>query len=492
MELNQDPNSVYYLHPSDHTGMKLVSVVFTGTNFMIWKRSMTIGLTAKNKLSFVDGTLNKPEITAENFKAWSRCNSMVIGWIITALDPQIAASILYVDTAREVWVDLEDRFGQVTSAQIYALQQEVYQTNQENVPIAESYTQLKKVWDALDNLQPLPACECDNCTCNVTQKFLKIQQDQRLMLFLMKLSNQYANVRSHILMMETMPNLPQAYRILMQEQRHREISKGPNVMTDSVAFAVERKPYGDRQQSFRPFNVPHNSQFKGPGQNISRNNVPNGNVVDQKMFTTKQYFCEHCKVPGHSVERCFKIHGYSHGFKQNPPRRYAAYASGEESTDVNQMEGVTETSSSNLAPHITLDQYNHLLSMINKQKDQDSSYSGAGSEIGCSGLFAGTHCLLSYTSTDDWILDSGASDHMCHDLTLFDTYSEILEENIYITIPDGSKIKVTHMGTVKINDYITLRNVLFVPTFKFNLISVLKLCRDENCIVQFSSNGCTI
>lgn len=210
------------------------------------------------------------------------------------------------------------------------------------------------------------------------------------------------------------------------------------------------------------------------------------------MFTTKRYFCEHCKVPGHSVERCFKIHGYPPGFKQNPPRRYAAYASGEESTDVHQMEGVIETSSSNLAPHITLDQYNHLLSMINKQKDQDSSYSGAGSEIGCSGLFAGTHCLLSYTSTDDWILDSGASDYMCHDLTLFDTYSEILEENSYITIPDGSKIKVTHMGTVKINDYITLRNVLFVPTFKFNLIYVLKLCRDENCIVQFSSNGCTI
>lgn len=147
MELNQDPSSVYYLHPSDHTGMKLVSAVFNGTNFANWKRSMTIGLTAKNKMSFVDGTLNKPESNVESFKAWNRCDSMVIGWIITALDPQIVASILYVDMAKDVWVDLEDRFVQVTSAQIYASQQEVYQTNQDNILIDDYYTQLKKVWD---------------------------------------------------------------------------------------------------------------------------------------------------------------------------------------------------------------------------------------------------------------------------------------------------------------------------------------------------------
>lgn len=145
MELNQDPSSIYYLHPSDHTGMKLVYFIFTGSNFANWKRSMSIGLIAKNKMSFVDGTLTKPETTAENFKSWSRCNSMVTGWIRTALDPSIAASILYIDTARDVWVDLEEGFDQVTSAQIYALQQDVYQTSQDNVPIAEYYTQLKKV-----------------------------------------------------------------------------------------------------------------------------------------------------------------------------------------------------------------------------------------------------------------------------------------------------------------------------------------------------------
>lgn len=121
MELNQDAPSVYYIHPSDHTGMKLVSTLFNGSLYANWKRSMVIGLTAKNKMSFVDGTLTKPESTADEYKAWSRCNSMVIGWIITVLEPQIAASIMYVDTAREIWVELEERCGQPSSAQVYAI-----------------------------------------------------------------------------------------------------------------------------------------------------------------------------------------------------------------------------------------------------------------------------------------------------------------------------------------------------------------------------------
>lgn len=65
--------------------------------------------------------------------------SIVISWIITALGPQIVASILYVDTTKDIWIDLKDMFGQVTFAQMYALQQKVYQTNQDNVPIAEYY-----------------------------------------------------------------------------------------------------------------------------------------------------------------------------------------------------------------------------------------------------------------------------------------------------------------------------------------------------------------
>lgn len=261
MELTQDPTSVYYLHPSDHTRMKLVSVMFNGAGFANWKRFMIICLTAKNKMSFVDGTLSKPETTDPNFKSWNRCNGMIIGWIISALEPHIAASILYLDIARDVWVDPEDRFGQISSAQLYIIQQEIYQVSQISMPFVEYYTHLKKLWDEYENLKLLPTCECTNCTCDLTHKFLKIQQDQRIMIFLMKLSNNYANVLSNIPMMENMSNLSQAYRMLMQEQSHREINHLSSSNTEAVAFVVDMRRFEDKHSQFQTngsvYQLPH-------------------------------------------------------------------------------------------------------------------------------------------------------------------------------------------------------------------------------------------
>lgn len=55
LPLNQDPASKYYIHPSDANSSQLVSVKFNGDGFNNWKRAMKLALSAKNKLSFVDG-----------------------------------------------------------------------------------------------------------------------------------------------------------------------------------------------------------------------------------------------------------------------------------------------------------------------------------------------------------------------------------------------------------------------------------------------------
>lgn len=69
LDLNQDPSSVYYLHPSDHASTKLVTTPFDGNGYGDWKRSVMIGLIAKNKLCFVDGSLPQPTGDASYLKA---------------------------------------------------------------------------------------------------------------------------------------------------------------------------------------------------------------------------------------------------------------------------------------------------------------------------------------------------------------------------------------------------------------------------------------
>ena len=108
---SQNPSSYYYLHPSDHASAKLVSIPFDGTGYAEMQRSMIIGLTPKNKMCFVDGSLKKPDSKFSDAKAWERCNNMIIGWIIASSESSISRSVMYYVTARKMWKDLNERYG---------------------------------------------------------------------------------------------------------------------------------------------------------------------------------------------------------------------------------------------------------------------------------------------------------------------------------------------------------------------------------------------
>lgn len=69
---------------------------------------------------------------------------------------------------------------------------------------------------------------------------------------------------------------------------------------------------------------------------------------------------------------------------------------------------------------------------------------------------------------------------------LFADYRIVQDLNNHITIPDGTKVKVTHMGTVNLPNGIVLRNVMYVPCFEVNLIYVHKLCTFCMCHVLSS------
>lgn len=70
-----------------------------------------------------------------------------------------------------------------------------------------------------------------------------------------------------------------------------------------------------------------------------------------------------------------------------------------------------------------------------------------------------------------WILDTGASEHMTFDKSiLFDI--QILPYLLTVNLPNSYKIKVTHAGRVALFSDLIVNRVLFVPTFKFNLLSI--------------------
>ena len=103
--------------------------------------------------------------------------------------------------------------------------------------------------------------------------------------------------------------------------------------------------------------------------------------------------------------------------------------------------------------------------------------------------FAKTVNREAFSSTD-WVIDTGATDHMIHSITYFSSITSTL--NTHVNLPNGESALVTHIGTVKITEKLVLYNVLCVPSFNFNIISVSQLSKSIFCCLIFFCNMCFI
>ena len=94
-----------------------------------------------------------------------------------------------------------------------------------------------------------------------------------------------------------------------------------------------------------------------------------------------------------------------------------------------------------------------------------------------SGLIA-SHALSASSSNEQsiWIIDTGATCHMCHDSKLFTTLHQ-LEDPIDVVLGDGQALTAVGRGEVMLDMVLpngeskscTLHDVLYVPALSYNL-----------------------
>ena len=85
-------------------------------------------------------------------------------------------------------------------------------------------------------------------------------------------------------------------------------------------------------------------------------------------------------------------------------------------------------------------------------------------------------CFSYQQGNNVWILDSRASDHMSYDANFLHNLRP-LDAPVTVSLPNGQRVKVSHCGTLNLNNWIELENVRLVPHFKYNLLSVKQLAR---------------
>lgn len=124
---------------------------------------------------------------------------------------------------------------------------------------------------------------------------------------------------------------------------------------------------------------------------------------------------------------------------------------------------------------ITPNQYHaHGHNMPMPDKDQHSNGIAAPSAHSAhsAGIVTSFHVS---NMPDRWIVDTGATNHMASDLRLL--YETCKQQSQHVYFPNGSKTSISHIGHCRLPQGV-IQNVLHVPDFQYNLLSVPKLTRE--------------
>ncbi|KAJ0734450.1 putative transcription factor interactor and regulator CCHC(Zn) family [Helianthus annuus] len=440
-----------FLHPSDSSSLTIVGIKLKGTeNYRVWSSAMKLALEAKNKFGFIDGKCKKNTEDDVLGSQWDRCNSVVLSWLLNSVSEELYLGQVFSKLASEVWEDLKETYDKVDGSVVYDLYKKINCITQNGSSVSEYYHKLNTMWKQFDAVVQLPTC-----SCQAAKDYNDFSMLIKLMQFLMGLDDIYQPVRTNLLTREPLPTVKVAFSIVSREESHRNSSTGTKNQT--VSFVAKGNQSFDQRKK----------EFKGPNPNFK---------------------CTHCNKLGHTNDRCYELVGYPPGFKKKPGVQNGKSGS-------NNRSNVSSASGSSLSP-FTPEQVAKLLSLVGEKTSSDSQGSNMGGEFNsvtsAMSQFVCCSSLINFGFDYDWICDSGANQHMVKsDKDMFNCVN-VSEYDLTVSHPNGTKAKVTKIGSIRLAKDVVLNDVFFVPDYNVNLLSVYKLSKENKIRVIFNENSCLL
>ncbi|XP_019162013.1 PREDICTED: uncharacterized protein LOC109158578 [Ipomoea nil] len=461
-----------YLHVTENPNLSLVSPQLTELNYASWSRSMRIALEVKNKFGFVIDAVPVPDRADPRLASWGRCNRIVCSWILKSISPSIAESVMYFDKASDIWKALEKRYSQSDPHRISEIQNEIFKNVQGNMTMNEYFTKSNALWQQMNSLRPLLLCECvPRCSCTLVSRMQKQREEDQIIRFLEGLNEEYEAIKSGVLVMDPIPEMEKVLNMTLKVERKIRGSlsqkSGALAQSNAIQNQVEEEP----------------------------SVVAASTLNNKKKFTNNMGRsvpkCTFCDKTGHTVEKCYKKHGF-------PPGWVAGYKSKNRHTQGAQQ--ASNAAMSQVADiGISTDQLQKLLSLLQNQNQTTNTAAVTVTTPRIRSDFGESHDegKLVYpqintvlNSQSIWILDSGATDHISCSLDYFEMHHKIC--GVSVKLPNGETVKVTHVGQIRLDENVLLQNVLFIPSFAFNIVSASKLTKQSDCKLVMEADFCAI
>lgn len=108
-----------------------------------------------------------------------------------------------MNTAREIWLDLEQKYDRGDAYRLLDLLEEFHFWKQANLSIDEYHTRLKILWDEILMLRQILVFVCNPepaCTCDVLKKAIINVNSEQVLRFVKGLNDNFEYVKSKVSM----------------------------------------------------------------------------------------------------------------------------------------------------------------------------------------------------------------------------------------------------------------------------------------------------
>jgi len=194
---------------------------------------------------------------------------------------------------------------------------------------------------------------------------------------------------------------------------------------------------------------------------IIRTSGPQNNSYEIRKAKS-EYVCTHYGETGHTKLKCYELIGYLEWWDPaKAPRKH------NQRSNTHALAAVAE----------------HTTACTPQDKSAFVTTSGTVAELSPkddSTLITTSGKVLHTSSTrnsNEWIIDSGTTDHMTFDNLCLQSLKP--SEQHIISTANGTPLHVVGEGSITLTEQLNLDSVLVVPTFNHNLLSVAQITRTQ-------------
>ncbi len=430
----------------------------TGDNFSSWKFKLQLILMDRGLWEIVDGTevapantnvSGKDDTKQQAYIDWKKRDNQALAQIALTVSNSELVHIRNAKSSNEAWSKICSVYeAKGLAAKVY-LRRRFFNIKYIDNGVGSMQSHINLVRDLADQLDAIGAAVTDEDMAMTLLCSLPESYDYLIVALesrVDELSFDFVSTR------------------LLSEEKRKEEAHNVSINANIVGINHHGNSANGNGKNIGKYINAHNVNNNG-NENIAMYSNAHGNNGNKSKTNKPMIKCNHCNKKGHTEDRCYIKHGYPVGHPKH-----------------NSSANIATVSVNNAVLHAF---------MVGNNVSKSSSNG------------------MKMNNVSDWLIDSGASMHLCNNRTYFDnaTFKVIHDQNV--VLGDNNTIKAIGMGDIPVrvalkngknannnnntSNFIDVvfKDVLYVPDIAANLLSVAKIT-SNGVKVLFNGNVCNL